>query len=116
MNVLGVTVFSGAACFVVEAATGDEPHVPVAHPDSNFCFTQLWDLQTLVFVEICFLSWHLMPMSGNIISIHGTNWKHAQYLHVRSGEVVFYVIVNVVINTTSTLCSFVCTKSILLCT
>ena len=39
MNVLGVTVFSGAACFVVEAATGDEPHVPVAHPDSNFCFT-----------------------------------------------------------------------------
>ena len=28
MNVLGVTVFSGAACFVVEAATGDEPHDP----------------------------------------------------------------------------------------
>ena len=38
-----VTVFSGAACFVVEAATGDEPHIPEAHPDSNFCFTQLWD-------------------------------------------------------------------------
>ena len=85
---------------------------PVAHPDSNFCFTRLWDLRTLVFVEMCFLSWHVTPMSGNRISIHGTNRKHEQYLRVRSGEVVFYAIVHVVINTTSTLCSFVCTKLI----
>jgi len=35
-----------------------------------------------------------------------------QYLRVRSGEVVFNAIMHVVINTTSTLCSFVCTKSI----
>ena len=56
-------------------------------------------LRTLIFVEMCFLSWHLTPLSGNRISIRGTNWKHAQYLRVRSGEVVFYAIVHVVINT-----------------
>ena len=75
----------------------DEPHIAVAHPDSNFCFTRLWDLRTLVFIEICFLSWHLMPMSGNIFSIHGTNRKHAQYVRVRSWEVDFYAIVHVVL-------------------
>ena len=75
-------------------------------------FSRLWDLRTLVFIEMCFLSWHLTPMSGNRIPIQGTNQKHAQYVRVRSGEVVFYVIVHVVINTTSTLCSFICTKSI----
>ena len=75
-------------------------------------FSRLWDLQTLVFIEMCFVSWHVTPMSGNRISIHGTNRKHEQYLRVRSGEVVFYVIVHVVINTTSTLCSFICTKLI----
>jgi hypothetical protein len=76
VNVIGVTVFSSAACFMVEAATGDEPHVPMAHPDSNFCFTSPWDLRTLVIVEMCFLPWHLTSMSGNRISIHRTNWKH----------------------------------------
>ena len=108
MNVLGVTVFSGTACFVVEAATRDDPW-PIR---IQTFFSRLWDLRTLVFVEMCFLSWHVTPMSGNRISIHGTNRKHEQYLRVRSGEVVFYAIVHVVINTTSTLCSFVCTKLI----
>ena len=32
--------------------------------------------------------------------------------NISTGEVVFYAIVHVVINTTSMLCSFVCTKSI----
>ena len=46
-------------------------------------FLRLWDLRTLVFVEMCFLSWHVTPMSGNRISIHGTNRKHEQYANVR---------------------------------
>jgi hypothetical protein len=44
------------------------------------------------FVEMCFLPWHLTPMSGNRISIRGRNRNDAQYWHVRSGEVVFYAI------------------------
>ena len=93
---------------MVEAATGDEPLVPVAHPDSTFCFTSPWDLRTLVFRRNV---WHITSMSGNRISIHRTNRKHAQYL-VSDQEGFFYAIVHVVINTASTLCSFVCTKSI----
>ena len=62
---------------MVEAATGDEPHAPVAHPDSNFCFTSPWDLRTLVFHRNV---WHLTSMSGSRISIHRTNRKHAKYL------------------------------------
>ncbi len=45
--------FSGAACFLVEAATGDEPHIPEAHPDSNFCFTRLWDFTNPRFLSRC---------------------------------------------------------------
>ena len=137
--------FFQCCMFMVEAATGDEPHAPVAHPDSNFCFTSPWDVRTLVFVEMCFEAatgdeplvpvahpdstfcftspwdlrtlvfrrnvWHITSMSGNRISIHRTNRKHAQYL-VSDQEGFFYAIVHVVINTASTLCSFVCTKSI----
>ena len=75
--------------------TGDEPHIPVAHPDSYFCNTWLNGTYELsFFVEMCFLPWHLTPMSGNRISIHGTNRNDVHYWRVRSGEVVFYAIVH----------------------
>jgi hypothetical protein len=77
VNVLSVTVFFGAACVTVEqwsqemSLTSPWPiriHTFII-PDymelTNSCF----------FVEICFLPWHLTPMSGNRISVHNTPKK-----------------------------------------
>jgi hypothetical protein len=94
MNVIGVTVFSGAAWFTVEKWS-QEMSLTSPWPIRTHTLYYSWlhgTYELSFFVELCFLPWHLTPMSGNRISIRGTNRNDVQYWHARSGEVVFYVI------------------------
>ena len=78
LNDVNMLFFSGAACFIV----------------GQWCPWPYMTYELSFFAEMWFLPWHLSRMSGNRISIHGTNQNDAQYWRVRSGEVVFYAIVH----------------------
>ena len=72
---------------IVEAATGDEPLVPVAHPYSNFCFTSPWDLRTLVFSSKC-LAPHVNVRKQNLDSQNES--ETCTIFSVRSGGGLFF--------------------------